>query len=127
MGRRGAYKEWITPDGLQKVADWLAQGLTDKQLAMKIGINPSTLYEWENKFPEFKQTVEKGKDKADESVENALFKTAVGDCYQEEKTTVLNKKGEVMRTIIKRKKIAPNATSAMCWLKHKHPEKWGDW
>jgi|TARA_Y100000310_G_scaffold54727_1_gene50151 transcriptional regulator with XRE-family HTH domain len=39
------------PDGIeQKLVEWTAQGLTDKQMAEKLGVNPRTLAHWRKRL-----------------------------------------------------------------------------
>lgn len=72
------YKYWISPEGLTKVRGWAQRGLVDEQIAHNIGINPSTLYDWKIKYPEFDKAMKKGKEVVDLEVENALLQSALG-------------------------------------------------
>ena len=84
MPCKGKYRDWLTEEGLLKVEGWARDGLTDKQIAQKIGITPNTFYQWVNRFTDFKYTLKKSKEVADRKVENALFKRALGYEYEEE-------------------------------------------
>ena len=74
----GKYQEWLTEDGLTLLEGWAREGLTDEQIAAKAGIRAGTLYEWENRFPEIREAIKKGKAPVDIQVENALLKSALG-------------------------------------------------
>lgn len=57
----GKYKEWLTDDKLLLLQSWARDGLTDEQIAMKMGINVSTLYTWKNKYNEIAESLKKVK------------------------------------------------------------------
>lgn len=77
---------------------WARDGLTDEQIAEKMGITTSTLYNWKNKHSEILEALKKGKEVVDVEVENALLKLA--------------KSG--------------NITAIIFWLKNRRPDKWRD-
>ena len=98
MGARGKYEYWLTSEGLTLLEGWARDGLTDEQLAQKIGINPATLYDWKNKFNKISEALKKGKEVVDYEVENALVKEA----------------------------LSGNVTAIIFWLKNRRPDKWRD-
>ena len=125
---KGKYQEWLTEENLILLEGWARDGLTDEQIAHNIGINPSTLYDWQNKYPEISKTLKKGKEVVDRMVENALFKRAVGYDYEEvTKERVYDKDtGEHYTVETKRvlKHVAPDVTAQIYWLKNRKPEVW---
>ena len=129
-GRRGKYESWITPEGLMRIEGWARDGLSDEQIAKKIGISRSTLQTWRDKFPVISSTLKKGKDVADRAVENALYKSAIG--YDTEETTEelrFNRKtGQEEMKVIKRvkKHVPPSVTAQIFWLKNRKPNEWRD-
>lgn len=95
---RGKYEYWITEDGLVLLEGWARDGLTDEQIAEKIGINRATLYDWQKKFCNISDALKKGKEVVDFEVENALLKNALdGD-----------------------------TTAQIFWLKNRRPANWRD-
>lgn len=78
---KGKYQEWLTPDGITRLEAWARDGLTDEQLAAKIGIAAATLYDWKNKYPGISEALKRGKEVVDIEVENALLKRALGYDY----------------------------------------------
>ena len=111
---------WITQEGLTEIEGMARDGLTDKQMAHNIGIAESTLNEWKNRFPEFKESLKQGKEVVDREVENALLKTALGFYYTEEQVT---NSGGVVTT---KKYAKPNTTAQIFWLKNRKQVEWRD-
>lgn len=75
---KGKYAEWTTKESLLKLEGWARDGLTDEQIAVKIGIRRPTLYDWKNKYSDISDALKKGKEVVDREVENALLKRALG-------------------------------------------------
>lgn len=83
-GARGKYQEWLTVEGLLKLEGWARDGLTDEQIAEKMGIVSSTLYDWKKKYSEISEALKRGKEVVDRQVENALLRRALGYSYEEQ-------------------------------------------
>ena len=121
---RGKYEYWLTEDGLLLLEGWAREGLTDEQLAEKMGIGARTLYDWKLKYPQISQALKKGKEVVDIQVENALLKRALGYEFQEERVERSAKDGvKVVQTI---KHIPPDTTAQIFWLKNRRPDRWRD-
>lgn len=95
---RGKFEYWLTEDGLTLLEGWARDGLNDEQIAKKININRSTLYEWEKKYPDISDALKKGKEVVDYKVENALLDKALNG----------------------------DTTAQIFWLKNRRPDKWRD-
>lgn len=77
---------------------WARDGLTDEQIADKMGINTATLYRYKEKYCEICEALKRGKEVVDVEVENALLNLA--------------KSG--------------NITAIIFWLKNRKPNVWRD-
>lgn len=107
---------------------WARDGLTDAQIAAKMGIAVSTLYDYKVKFSEFSEALKRGKAPVDIEVENALLKRAKGFEYEEVCTEIYDLPDGIKRKHIKKTKklVAPDTAAAFIWLKNRCPDKWRD-
>lgn len=85
-------------DKLILVEGWARDGLTDEQIANNLGISKDTFYQYKKKYPDFSDSLKKGKEYIDYEVENALLKSA----------------------------LSGNTTAQIFWLKNRKPDKWKD-
>lgn len=128
IGRKGKFADWISPDGLTTVMGFAREGLSDCQIAQKMGISTSTFCEWQNKFPEFSEAIKKGKAPVDIEVENALLKRALGYDYEEVITEIEDLgEGRQKKHVRKITKHQPGEVAAQIfWLKNRRPGRWRD-
>lgn len=122
---KGKYHEWLQEDKLNILRSWARKGLTDAEIAKRIGIQRPTLYDWKNKYPNISDALKKGKEIYDNEVEESLHKSTLGYFIEEEKTLV-QKIGD--KEVIKKEKIKkwipPNVTAQIFWLKCRKKEEW---
>lgn len=135
-----AKAKYIEEDFPLMAQDYARQGLNDKQIAKKLGISIRTYYEYQKKYPQFMQSIKKGKAPVDAMVENALLKRALGFEYTETHTEYRlkdkrkgekTKKGEkpkAVPVVIKKIKkfIPPDVAATFIWLKNRRSRKWKD-
>lgn len=74
-GRKSKYETNVKPR-LLEIAAWCRDGLTDKEIAEKLGISQDSFYVYKNKHTEFSDTLKETKEIADIKVENSLNKNA---------------------------------------------------
>ncbi len=122
--RRTSYKDWLTEEGLMKITGWARDGLVNEQIAQNIGIHPSTLYDWQNKYPEIAEALKQGKEVVDRQVESALLKRALGYEYEEVKMIATESGGK--RVEKTRKQVLPDVGAQIFWLKNRKPKEWRD-
>lgn len=127
---KGKYHEWLTPEGLIRIQGWARDGLTDAQIAEKMGINVATLYRWKNDHCEICESLKNSKDVADRMVENALFRKATG--YKTKEVVRERRLDPVTRqqvlVVVKEieREVAPDTAAQVFWLKNRKPEVWRD-
>lgn len=115
-------------DKLVLIEGWARNGLTDKEIAKKLGIAYSTFKEYKNKYPALSASLKKGKDIIDFEVEGALIKRALGYSYVEETSVLVEDKetGKAEMKVVKTKTkhVPPDVTAQVFWLKNRKPEEW---
>lgn len=127
---KGKYQYWLTPDGLLLIKGWARDGLTDEEIAKKIGISKQTFYDWQKKFPDFTDSIKKNKELADREVEQALFRKAIGyrvkEVTREREFNPVTRKKELVVVKEIEKEVAPDTTAQIFWLKNRKPNEWRD-
>lgn len=94
-------------------------GYTDVQIAKKLGVAPSTYYEYQKQYPLFAEAVERGKKELDGEVENRLLDLVLGHCQV---TTVTTDDEGKSRTSVRT--VPPNVKAIIHWLQSRDPEHW---
>lgn len=119
-------QEWLEPDGLLLIESWARDGMTVEQVAVKVGVQPSTLRAWMAKHEEIKRAVNQGRELVDYKVENALLKSALGFKTKEVKvvTTIRNGKTVKVEKEVLDKEFAPSVGAIQTWLYNRRPDKW---
>ena len=96
-------------------------GFTDVELCKFFAITDRTLNKYKNKYPEFIQSLKKGKDNADEKVVRALYRRATG--YSHPDIHITSYQGVVTTTPII-KHFPPDTTACIYWLRNR--QQWID-
>lgn len=70
--------KWLKQENLMKLQDWkMHDGLTDDQIAAKIGVAPKTIYQWKKKYPSsIGKALKVGREIAIAQIKNKLFEKA---------------------------------------------------
>lgn len=135
----------MTKDGLTRLKGWARDGLTDEQIATKIGINRTTLYKWIDRFSDIGNALKQGKEPVDIDVEDSMVKLALGHYVTVKKPMKIrtekrlkkkDKDGREYETgviveehieyVDEQVYIPPNVTAQIFWLKNRKPEQWKD-
>ena len=129
------YDEWLTEDGLKRIAAWARDGLSMDQIAHNMDIVTSTLYKWRNDHKEISEALKKSRDLADIEVENALFRKTQGYTVQlmkafKVKRTEYGENGKKIADIEEivqapdEVHIPADTTAQIFWLTNRKPDKW---
>lgn len=133
---KGVYEKWITPEGTERIAAWGAAGLTDTEIAGKIGVSRKTLYAWAGRFPAIAESLRRGRERSNDEVEGALYRKCLGYTVPVKKLYKLRKveyDEATGRKIAEREELAegfeevhvPADTAAQkFWLVNRMPERW---
>lgn len=70
-------KDWLTSEKILLIRGWKMNGVSDTEVAKNIGISRSTLRLWQNKYPDLRDALKKGKQEANYAVEQRLFSKAM--------------------------------------------------
>lgn len=128
-------EEWTLPDNLKKIEGWARDGLRNEDIAGRMGISPSTFYEYVKKFPEISDAIKRGKAPVDFEVENAMLKSALGHKETVRKPirlrTTRRKDGmeiteEHVEYFDEEVYIPPQVSAQIFWLKNRKPDIWRD-
>ncbi len=122
MKRRAKYHDWITEDGLLKLEGMARDGLTDIEIAAKIGVARDSLRTWRCKFPEVENALKRGKDVVDRKVEKSLLQRALGYQYTEKVVEIDDDGSEKVKVFYKQ--MPPDTTAQIFWLKNRKPDEW---
>ena len=119
-GRKSSYQDAFANQALKLAL----LGAKDEELADFFGVDVSTINRWKKKYPEFCESLKKGKDIADSNVASKLYNRAIG--YDFEETHTVRKNGLVVGEKHIKKHQPADTTAAIFWLKNRQPEKWRD-
>lgn len=100
-----------------------AQGATRADLADRFGVTINTIVFWQLEHQEFSDSCKRGREAADDRVEQSFYERAVGYTYDSEKLLVVQ--GKVIREPIK-EHIPPDPRAAEFWLRNRRPDRWKD-
>lgn len=96
---------------------------TDAEIADFFDIDIRNLYRWKVVHEDFRHALTLGKEEADKRVERRLYEKAMG--YEHEDTKIFLHEGEPV-CVPYTKRIAPDTTAAIFWLKNRKPKQWRD-
>lgn len=98
-------------------------GSTDKDLANFFNVCEATINNWKKDYPQFLESIKKGKDEADSKVAASLYNRALGYSHPEDK--IFNANGSEM-IVPTTKHYPPDTAAAIFWLKNRQKESWRD-
>ena len=98
-------------------------GATDAKLADFFVVNEDTINKWKIDYPQFSESLKRGKDDADAVIAQSLFHRAKGYSHPEDK--IFNDDGSAM-VVPTTKHYPPDTTACIFWLKNRQKDKWRD-
>ena len=133
VGRPTKYKE----EYVEQAYKLCLLGHTDEELAQFFEIAKSTLYEWKHEYPDFSDSIKKGKEIADMDVAVKLLERAQGAVVVRQqaikmKDTQYDNNGkkiseeERIEVVDLVHQEAPDTTALIFWLKNRKPSQWKD-
>ena len=124
--RKSRIDQLFDEDMLVLIEGLARDGYTNQDIARRIGVEPSVLYNAKRERPEINAAINRGKQLVDYKVENALLKSALGYKTKEVKVTTTIRFGKTVETIkeVTDKEQAPNVSAIQCWLYNRLPNKW---
>lgn len=98
-------------------------GATDVEIADFFGVNVLTIYRWKHDYPSFCKAMGRGKELADQMVEDRLFARAVG--FAQPATKIMQHDG-VPITVYYTERFPPDVSAGIFWLKNRRSGAWRD-
>lgn len=111
----------ITSEMLDKMEVFAAQGLSEEQIALSLGISYSTFNRKKKETDNIDKNIKRGRAKGVSTITNKLFQRAQGFYIEEEK--VFCHQGEIVTHTVK-KYIVPDLGSMAFYLKNRDPDNW---
>lgn len=119
-GRKSEYQKEYADQALKLCL----LGAIDKELAEVFSVSVQTLNKWKKDYPEFLESLKKGKNIADANVASRLYNRAIG--YSCKATKFATSEGRITDSKEYIEHYPPDTTAAIFWLKNRQPEKWRD-
>lgn len=120
--RKSKYDAYVKPY-LEKVEQWCREGVTEADIAKRLGVSHNAWNDYKNKHPELKEAIRDGRASLVSDVTNSLIKRALGYEYTERKRVigkVYDKNGNFIRNeVIQEQEVVkhvPAEVAAICAL-----------
>ena len=120
-GKPSKVEQWMTGDGLSLLTSWKRAGLTDAQIAQKIGITDRALRNWKRKHLPISSALKKGIEYCIADAEEALISKFQTQTITEEKEEVWqDEDGQIRKhKTVTKKQVLPDTTAIIFFLKAK--------
>lgn len=114
---------WLSEDGLMLISGWRRNGVPLLEIATKnIGISKTAWWGWYKESEELRKACANAKEVADTTVEDALYRRAIGYDYWEERWDLIE--GELRLAQKYKKHVPPDVKAIMQWLFNRLPNRW---
>lgn len=111
------------PAILEEIKEYALEGCTLEQIANRLLVNRTTLYNWSVKYPEVKAVLSEGFKVADDRVEQSLYDL----CFPHDVKEIIIEKDtndNIVKQVIRTKHIPANATAIQYWLQNRRRDTW---
>lgn len=95
-------------------------GATDADLAAAFNVQESTINNWKQEFPEFLESIKRGKLEADADIAESLFKRAKG--FHTKAVKIFAADGKTFEHVYQ-EYYPPETAAAIFWLKNRQPAR----
>lgn len=119
MGRPTKYRSEFA----EQVYKLALLGATDAEMADILGVTEATFHAWKKTYPEFFESITRGKAVADANVAERLYQRAMG--YEHDEDKIFQYEGEPV-IVPTRKHYPPDTQAASLWLRNRQPGRWRD-
>ena len=122
-GQKERKKFWLSEPGLKLIAGWRRNGTPLTKIAKEyVGVSNTAWFGWYKESEELRKACANGKDVSNLTVEEALYRRAVGYDYWEEIWELVE--GEVILTKKMKKHLPPDTKAILHWLFNRLPNQW---
>lgn len=123
QGQKKRKEFWLSEEGLILIAGWRRRGVPLTTIATEyIGVSKTAWWGWYRGSEELRKACAVAKDVADATVENALFRKAVGYDYTETVEELVE--GELVLTKRYTRHMPPDTKAILSWLYNRLPNLW---
>ena len=123
QGQKKRKAFWLSKEGLTLIAGWRRNGMPLTDIAEKnLGVSKTAFWGWYRQSEELRKACAISKEVADFTVEDALYRRAVGYDYWEEQWDLIE--GEVRLSKKFKKHMPPDTKAIMQYLFNRKPEMW---
>lgn len=114
---------WLSEEGLQLISGWRRNGVPLTKIATEnIGVSKTAFWGWYRESEDLRKACANAKDVADYTVEDALYRRAVGYDYFEETYELVE--GDMLLTRRQKRHMPPDTKAIMQWLYNRLPNQW---
>lgn len=114
---------WLSEPGLKLIAGWRRNGTPITKIATEyVGVSKTAWFGWYRESDDLRKACAVGKEVADLTVEEALYRRAVGYDYWEEVWELVE--GEMILTKKYKHHLPPDTKAILHWLFNRLPGMW---